>query len=108
MEKQREPTSRVAQILERVTKLDASERVLLKGLSSRRARSASNAELAADLLILPSAVERSAQRLEEQGFVVIEVSPPKRQAENSYIQKIKLTESGEDAISLLPLVEKEE
>ena len=112
METTKDKMSRVEQILERVTKLNAPERGVLKGLRSHRTRPTSNTELAADLLILPSTVEKCAQRLEEEGFVVIEQGLPEGMIKSDrgatdYIQKIKLTESGEDALSLLPLVEKE-
>jgi hypothetical protein len=93
----------VAELVDRVSSLNNKDFIVLKHLRSRG--QISEVELAVDLRILPSEIHESVERLSNMGFVqqIVE-TPTKSLYAGSSI--IKLSADGEEAVTLLPLVEK--
>jgi DNA-binding MarR family transcriptional regulator len=82
--------------------LNREDVVILEDLARQGA--ASNIELAAHLVLLPSDVNKCLERLSTLGF--IEPAPPSKNAQVVSTQAVKLSAQGKAVAGLLPLVEK--
>ncbi len=95
----------IADLVERVSTLPDEDRNVLKRLS--RQRPVLLVQLASDLYILPRQVNDSVQRLRDGGFVEeVEPDPSDKKWTVAGDHAIQLSPEGEEAQTVLPLVEK--
>ena len=94
--------SDIKDLVDRVSTLSADDLIVLKNLGADKSKR--TIELASELFILPRIIDESVKHLRERGFIV--ETRQNLEKGDLFIYSVMLTSEGEDAKTLLPLVEK--
>lgn len=92
----------INKLVERLSNLSAEDIIVLKNLGSDKPKR--TIELSSELFILPRIVDESISHLRDRGFVS-DVENDTDIVDN-FVRRVTLTSEGEDAKTILPLVEK--